>query len=259
MTKVDAILNLHREGEMLLPSFRSIQRNLKVLDRQGVEAGLIVVLDCPDPSTRQLIEKLQEDMEFDSTEIEVSDLSRSRNHAVNRSTAEFISFLDGDDLWCDDWLLRCYQFSNFEDARSILHPSWNVVFGTKRMLYPHPDQNERTFDLAGLRSTNYWTALSFARRKIYLDHPYRPNQLEEGLGYEDRSWNYETIENGYVHRTVPETTHFIRYKTSASLRDQTNASACLRTPIPRSTTGSTSPVNAEQITAASDQLKAKLE
>mgnify|MGYP006226498383 CR=1 FL=1 len=29
MTKVDAILNLHREGEMLLPSFRSIQRNLK--------------------------------------------------------------------------------------------------------------------------------------------------------------------------------------------------------------------------------------
>ena len=90
MTQVDAILNLHREGEMLLPSFRSIQQNLKLLGREGIEAGLIVVLDCPDPSTRELIAKLQNEFKFDSTEIEMSDLSRSRNHAVNRSTAEFI-------------------------------------------------------------------------------------------------------------------------------------------------------------------------
>jgi len=236
MTSVHAILNLHREGSLLRPSFQSIRHNLVSLDQLGIEARLIAVLDRPDEATVDLVHSLRSELDFTISIVDFGDLSQSRNHGVQLSDADFVGFLDGDDLWCDDWLLKCVHFSETCDSDSILHPSCNVIFGTKQMLYLQPDQKDRTLTLEGLRCTNYWTALSFARRQIYLEHPYRPNQLSNGLGYEDWSWNCETIEFGLFHRTVPETTHFIRYKKSDSLRDRTNATACLRTPFQRTST-----------------------
>ncbi len=231
MKQVHAILNLHREGQLLIPSFRSIQSNLEILGKRGIQAGLIAVLDRPDADTRDVIQSLQKKMNFEWTEVDFGDLSQSRNHGVQLSDAEYIGFLDGDDLWCDNWLFNCFQHAKDCEPHSIFHPSWNVVFGTKQMLFPQPDQTQRTLTLDGLRSSNYWTALSFSRRQTYLDHPYRPNQISKGLGFEDWSWNCETIEHGYIHRTVPETTHFIRYKEKDSLRDHTNETSCLRTPF----------------------------
>ena len=231
MNQVHAILNLHREGQLMVPSFRSIQTNLKVLKDHGIPAGLIVVMDRPDNVTRDVVRSLEADMDLVTSEVDFGDLAQSRNHGVQSSDAEFIGFLDGDDLWCENWLWSALRYARECEPNSIFHPSWNVVFGTKQMLFPQPDQTQRTLTLEGLRASNYWSALSFSRRQTYLDHPYLPNQLSKGMGYEDWSWNCETIEHGYLHRTVPETTHFIRYKETDSLRDKTNSKACLRTPF----------------------------
>ena len=231
MTIISAVVNLHREGDMARTAFASAIQNVAGLRQQGVSAEVLVVLDRPDAATRRTIEDLSQSHDFSIQEVSYGDLSLSRNHAVQVSKAEFIGFLDGDDLWCEDWLPKCYAFCGKIERNSICHPAWNVVFGAKQMLFPQPDQTERRLSLESLRSTNYWTALSFARRSIYETHPYHRNRIEEGFGYEDWAWNCETIEHGYLHRVVPETTHFIRYKHSDSLRDQTNANACLRTPF----------------------------
>ena len=169
------------------------------------------------------------------TQLDYGDLALSRNHAVDHGDSEFVGFLDGDDLWSTNWLTASAATCRSGGSLTICHPAWNVIFGTKQMLFPQPDQTDRRFAVDGLRVMNYWTALSFAPRAIYAAYPYQPNRIDLGFGFEDWAWNVLTIERGCVHRAVPETSHFIRYKESDSLRDLTRDQGCLRTPhdLPR--------------------------
>lgn len=230
MIDIDAVINLHREGQIALPSLRSASVAAEEARAAGLQVKLNLVLDRSDAETLALAEEFAARHDAVLHQVAYGDLSKSRNHAVDCSSARFLGFLDGDDLWSSNWLIESYRFSVESGERTICHPAWNVIFGAKQVLFPHPDQLDRKFSKSELLTRNCWTALSFARREIYAAFPYQPNRLDLGFGFEDWAWNLVTIENGYVHRAVPGTTHFIRYKTSDSLRDRTTGLGGLRTP-----------------------------
>ena len=93
----------------------------------------------------------------------------------------------------------------------VLHPEYNVYFGNAaNHVFQHVDMEDPDFERELLLKRNFWTALSFARRETYLAHPYRENRLANGFGYEDWTWNHETIECGILHKVVRGTSHFVR-------------------------------------------------
>lgn len=145
-----------------------------------------------------------------------SDLGLSRNSGISASRGEFISFLDGDDLYSENWLTDAF-LSLKENTHKIAHPEVNVFFDKDPHWWRHINQKSIAFLASEMIGHNYWTALSFAHRSVYMKFPYQQCARTSGFGYEDWHWNCETIEGGLEHCFIPRTTHFIRIKSSESL------------------------------------------
>ena len=227
MTRITAVINLHREGELAVPSLESLVNATREAMDAGMSCEVLAVLDRSDAATSEVVARYAERVTLRVEATDFGELAAARNHAVGRAEGEFIGFLDADDLWCRSWLVAAGRAAEREPS-AIFHPALNVIFGSRRLLMVHPDMGDRHVAIDSLRSVNYWTSLSFASREIYGRFPYRPNRLDQGFGFEDWAWNCETIAAGLKHRAVPETTHFIRSKPADSLREQTVARGCLR-------------------------------
>jgi glycosyltransferase involved in cell wall biosynthesis len=229
MSDITAIINAHREAELAHFSLLSAMRAITHARDNGISAELLIVLDRGDEVTREVIENSTRAFDANVCQVDYGDLGFSRNHGVQHCDSRYIAFLDADDLWCSSWLTKSFRLAEKCGDHVICHPQMNLVFGVDQELFPQPDQTSERFSIDSLRCTNFWTALSFARRAIYLECPYHPNRIEEGFGYEDWAWNCDTIHAGYVHRVVPRTTHFLRRKAlEESLRIKTNRNFCMR-------------------------------
>jgi glycosyltransferase involved in cell wall biosynthesis len=213
---LSAILIAHAEATMVGVSFRSMLAAVRVAADAGLAVETLVVLDKPDEATREML------AEVDSygarlVEVGYGDQGLVRNHAVGESRGRFIAFLDGDDLWTENWLVAAHEVCAM-NMRTIAHPYADWVFGEHRALWLPPDQSDPDFEPATLRVTNAWDALCLAPRNAYLDHPFQARDLAQGYAFEDWLWNLQTIESGYVHRVVPDTIHFKRSRAGSQFR-----------------------------------------
>lgn len=226
---ISAILTAHAEGTTVGVSFRSMLAAVRVATEAGLDIEVLVALDDPDGATREMLAEVEA---HGGRLLEVShaDQALVRNDAVRESEGRFIAFLDGDDLWTENWLVAAHALCAGE-PRTIAHPYADWVFGEGHSLSLPPDQTDPQFDAATLRVTNAWDALCLAPREAHLDHPYQARSLAEGYAFEDWLWNLETIRAGYVHRVVPDTIHFKRSRAGSQFRLAT-AKRCLTRPTP---------------------------
>jgi len=208
MADVAAIITAHAEGVLAGLSFRSLLDAVAVARAGGLDVEVLVVLDNPTEATRAAFAEADQ---HGATVAEVSfaDQGKVRNHAVGLVSAAHIAFLDGDDLWSENWLVDAHRTCAGDD-RVIGHPELNWFFENQQNLYFLPDQTDPAFDPALLRIANPWDALCLAPRAAYLEHPFSARAVADGYAYEDWHWMLETYLGGYVHRVVPETIHFKR-------------------------------------------------
>jgi len=155
-------------------------------------------------------------------------LGLSRNYAVEQSRGKYVSFIDGDDLWCKTWISNSFQMASSRTP-SVLHPEYNIYFGSSdpHVLH-HVDMDDGDYLEEAISRENYWTALAFSERSIYEKYLYRNNEINAGFGYEDWTWNVATINGGIKHHVVKGTCHFIRRTAgSSSLLNLTNSSSAI--------------------------------
>jgi glycosyltransferase involved in cell wall biosynthesis len=226
---ISAILTAHAEGTTVGVSFRSMLAAVSVAREADLDVEMLVALDRPDEATREMLAEV-ESQGARLLEVSHGDQAPVRNDTVRESRGRFIAFLDGDDLWAENWLVEAHALCANE-PRTIAHPYADWVFGEGHALSLPPDQTDPEFDPATLRLTNAWDALCLAPREAYLDHPYHPRSLAEGYAFEDWLWNLETIRAGYVHRVVPDTIHFKRSRAGSQFR-LASANQCLTRPTP---------------------------
>lgn len=207
---IACIVNAHREGQTIYPTLRSVERARDYASSCGLQTEVLIILDRGDDQTLEFV-KREEGKDVRLIEVEFGDLAHSRNHAVSLTDAEYCSFLDGDDLWCKSWLVDCMAMAPKQTGECVLHPEYNVVFGCDYPhVFHHVDMLDTDFEIESLYYMNYWTALSFSKTAIYRKYAYLENMISDGFGFEDWTWNHETISNGVLHRVVPGTSHYIR-------------------------------------------------
>jgi glycosyltransferase involved in cell wall biosynthesis len=225
MIDISVVINLHREHLLLHKSLRSALAAMDAAAKRKLSVEAHLVVDRPDERTLEYIRSNALTRRFTEHIVDYGDLGQSRNHGVQVARGTCVAFLDGDDLWSENWLWRAHRSWAAATEPVVLHPESNLIFGEEQnYFYVHRDMDDADFDLDWLRVENYWTALSFAERTIYERHPFTANRLAEGIGYEDWSWNMLTIRHGIKHKAVPGTLHFVRRKGGASLLDLTNRS-----------------------------------
>jgi glycosyltransferase involved in cell wall biosynthesis len=229
-TDISAIINLHAEGMLAHSSFLSAARAKAYAESRGLRVEVLAVLDRPSVETVNLVESCTL-VDFIPITVSHGDLGRARNSGAEIAKGEWISFLDGDDLWAANWLAAAYEAATNDPRPVVWHPRGLITFGSQCYLFVHVDMEDEDFELLALSISNIWAAQSFAMRELYLSVPYPDTDLERQLGYEDWSWNMETIARGYIHKIVPGTVNACRKKATGSLLQQSSA----RKVMPRAT------------------------
>ena len=216
---VAAIVNLHREGSTAAASVISAWRSVLAARASGIHVELLLVLDTPSEETTNYA-KSWLDRGARIIETQVKDLGDARNVAASATDATWLAFLDGDDLWSENWLTSAWQRAAESDGGrtpKVLHPERNIIFGDHHSILWHIDSTEPRFSSARARLHNPWTALSFVERATIEALPYPRNDLAAGFGFEDWAWNLAVLRHGGEHRVVVDTCHFIRRTTTGSL------------------------------------------
>lgn len=215
--KVTAILNLHREAWLANSSVRSLQSNLAALECEGAETEALLLLDSPDELTRAFAREFCPPRGR-IVEVACRDLGEARNTAVQEAAGDYLGFLDGDDIWGDQWLLHALGAAE-RSASSVWHPEASVFFGTPEPYWLlHRDDDLLGADWQTLALRNHWTALCFARRDLFQAVPYQCRHRQLRLGYEDWAFNMDVAAAGYRHRVVPNTLHFVRMRGDSLVR-----------------------------------------
>jgi hypothetical protein len=233
----------HSEGALAVAALASLSDLVRVARAAGITVETQAVLDHADELTRhnvdvhgQWIDTVQE--------VSFGDLGLSRNAGARLAHGRFLSFLDGDDLWGEQWLRAAFEMVSAASQDAIWHPEHLYVFtetNFDRVSWTNAESfhtvmhasDTEGFNPLLLVFGNLWSANAFAAREIHLRFPYRAADRSRGFGIEDWSWNLETLGAGISHRVVPGTIHLIRRKRSASL-DQANRADGLLPYLPES-------------------------
>lgn len=225
---ISVILTAHREGPMAGVTIRSATAAVEAAQADGLDVEILVVMDNPDEATVEAFEDV-EDLGWSMETVNFKDQGMVRNHAVTRSNGQYIAFLDGDDLWSENWLVEAYRVVAAHPGRTIAHPEVNWFFQGSNNLFFHADQMEAAFEANFLRFGNYWDALCLAPRVAYTDFPYAQRALLDGYAYEDWQWNIDTMEAGFVHRVAIDTIHFKRRRAESQTLQASRRKTLTRT------------------------------
>jgi glycosyltransferase involved in cell wall biosynthesis len=212
---ISVILTTHREGVLAGPTIRSLEAASAAAVAAGVPGvEVVAVLDRPDPDTVALVTTALPSARH--LTLDAGDPGLARNLGIAEARGTCVAMLDGDDLWSENWLLEAWRLVETR-PEAIGHSEMNLTFGAERNLWWHVDSEGPLFDPDYLDWANYWDAMSFGRREIYLRHPYRANDLALGVGHEDWSWNLDTLAGGHPHKPVPDTIHFKRRRMGSQI------------------------------------------
>ncbi|MFM0494279.1 glycosyltransferase family 2 protein [Paraburkholderia caledonica] len=227
---ITAVINGHAEGLIAQPSLCSLSKAVASARSSGLRVEPLAILDRPNPITLEVFaEYARIEPELRIEIVEHGDLGFSRNSAVEKSRGKWIAFLDADDLWGADWLIRAHAAAEADPRKIVWHPEVCAYFGVTPYVFLHIDMEDPSFCIADLGYTNLWTSLCFTAADLLRAVPYAGTDLKNGIGYEDWCWNVDVLHSGGIHKIVPSTAHAIRTK-GVSLVKQTSAADSIPRP-----------------------------
>lgn len=209
MNAIAAIITTHAEGDLIRATLTSCMESVSHFKQKtGLAAQILIAMDCPSSATQKVVDEYR-----DVAEVHVFDFADQglvRNAMVKEAQAEFIAFLDGDDLWSENWLINAHSAAQSYNGKCVIYPEFNWFFEGSSNILCQIDDLEPTFDIESLRVTNLWDALCFCSKDIYLKFPFSKRRIKDGFAYEDWHWNRQLVEAAVEQKIARDTIIFKR-------------------------------------------------
>ncbi len=211
-TDLTLIVTAHSETLVSGPTMASADLAVAAARDAGYTVQTIIALDQATESTREWFQ--QDDFDhWERWEMHEGDLGRVRNALVPRTDGRYIAFLDADDLFSENWLvkgLRDLEAARERGERAIAHPEVIMTFDGVIGLNQNVDQRSPLFTPYFLYMRNAYDSLCLTPREAHLTVPYVHRDIAKGLSWQDWQFAIETMSRGWEHVVVRDTVIFKR-------------------------------------------------
>ncbi|WP_162820860.1 glycosyltransferase family A protein [Microvirga calopogonii] len=217
---ITAVLCVHQATLLAPSSLHSLIRASEAATTAGMQVELLVMIACPRAEMRSDLIAASS-LGARVIEFDINDSEIARNLAIEVGRGRFFAFLEGNNLWCRDWLIKAYNCAMESPSLAVWHPEASLWYGSDCEPYwmVHDDIDTAPADWVLLGLKNHWTSQSFAPREVHERVPYCKTDLAATLDYENWRWNTEAVACGYLHRTVLGTSHIIRAGSKSPMAD----------------------------------------
>lgn len=217
MKDITVIITGHDEGRILHRTLASVFRAVNYASKNDVDIEVILHMDTPSERLKKYVENSEYKKRMIIYENNFKDLGLSRNFASNKASGKYLAFIDGDDLFCEDWLFKAFSYAEKLGNENILHPEYFVNFETKNLIWRRISSTDPSFRYGALMYFNPWDATIFLNRSILQKCTFKKLTKESGFGYEDYAYFCDTLAINIQHLIVPATVVFVRAKKTGSL------------------------------------------
>lgn len=212
----------HNEGLVAHKTMRSILEATKRLEEKKISYEILIHIDNGDQITKDYFKRYAKMPNVVIYENNFGDPGLSRNFLAQKASGEYLTFLDGDDLISDNWLVVAYGALIGATEEVIVHPEGILTFGTEvnNVLTIQTETLPREKDTIILLGENRWCAILMAKTSTLLKFPYQ--HLNGGYSHEDYVFNVETTNAGIKHIIAKETILFYRRSNNSRLSSSNN-------------------------------------
>jgi glycosyltransferase involved in cell wall biosynthesis len=224
------LITVHNETLVCGPTMESADRAVAAARAASYSVQTIIALDNATEETTAYFDR----PDFDHWERRVvseGDPGRVRNVLLPQTDGRYVAFLDGDDLFSDNWLvdgLDALKAAEQRGEKAIAHPELNVIFDGATQLNHNVAQDSPLFTPHFLYVQNCYDTLCLAPREAHLQLPYGGRDMANGLSREDWQFAVETMSRGWKHVVVPDTIIFKRRRDSSMMVESAGRGALLR-------------------------------
>ena len=230
MSDLTLIVTAHDETAVAGPTMRAADLAVEAAREGGYSVQPIIALDAATEATHAYFRQRRFD-HWERRILDEGDLGRVRNALVPETDGDFIAFLDADDLFSENWLLRGLdnvRAGEERGERRIAHPELNVLFDRNLAVTRNLDQHSPLFTPFYFYLRNYYDSLCLAPRDAHISVPYVHRDIPNGLSFQDFQFAIETMAQGFVHVVVKDTIIFKRRRTASLVVESMNRKAIVR-------------------------------
>ncbi len=207
-----AVINVHREGVLLVPTLRSIGLAKSEAEKYGGRVEVMIVADNPDERTLEICRAWGE-----ATDIKIvdeRDLGRAREHGIRSASSRWVFLHDGDDLFSSNIYSEFIRLLKGDAIRErqVYHLEYFIKFGGENEIRRIIPSDDPSFDPLFLVYDWFYSNKCVIDKTLLDVFPIPHNDKITGLGNEDWSWAGDTIASGIVHAILPNTACFYRVK-----------------------------------------------
>ena len=192
--------NKKTEVDIILPNYNSsefIEQTIdSVIGQTHKNWNLIIVDDCSDEKTKKILNKYSQNKNIQIVFLEKNKgAAFCRNHALELSKSEYVAFLDSDDVWFPDKLIKQINFmkkNNYDFTYTNYTPykgEESIDMSNQNSIRPRENYNYDSF----IKDTSIATStmmikgelarqFKFTDTKICEDYFYKCSILKE-IGY----------------------------------------------------------------------------
>jgi glycosyltransferase involved in cell wall biosynthesis len=229
-TDLTLVVTAHNETLVCGPTMESADRAVAAAREAGYTVQTIVALDNASEATTEYFHQ----PDFDHWErwtLHEGDLGRVRNAVVPRTDGRYIAFLDADDLYSENWLVKGLdevEKGSRAGQRVIAHPEVNITFDGAVGIHQNVDQDSPLFTPYFLYMRNCYDSLCLTPREAHLEVPYVHRDIPNGLSWQDWQFAVETMSRGWKHVVVRDTIIFKRRRDFSLMVESAGRKALLR-------------------------------